>query len=50
MPMTSGATVTFLGAAGGTVTGSELSRLPVNGRNYTRLILLMPGTSDQACR
>lgn len=32
---------------GGTVTGSEVSRLPVNGRNYTRLILLMPGTSDQ---
>ena len=34
-------------SVGGTVTGSELSRLPVNGRNYTRLILLMPGTSDQ---
>jgi Carboxypeptidase regulatory-like domain len=32
---------------GGTVTGTEVSRLPVNGRNYTRLILLMPGTSDQ---
>ena len=32
---------------GGTVTGNEVSRLPVNGRNYTRLILLMPGTSDQ---
>jgi hypothetical protein len=31
---------------GGTVTGSELAGLPVNGRNYTRLILLMPGTSD----
>lgn len=34
-------------SVGGTVTGSELSRLPVNGRNYTRLIMLMPGTSDQ---
>ncbi len=34
-------------SVGGTVTGAELSRLPVNGRNYTRLILLMPGTSDQ---
>ena len=32
---------------GGTVTGTEVSRLPVNGRNYTRLIMLMPGTSDQ---
>lgn len=35
-------------SVGGTVTSSELARLPVNGRNYTRLILLMPGTSDQA--
>ena len=34
-------------SVGGTVTSAELSRLPVNGRNYTRLILLMPGTSDQ---
>ncbi|MBI1788719.1 MAG: carboxypeptidase regulatory-like domain-containing protein [Acidobacteria bacterium] len=34
-------------SVGGTVTGSELARLPVNGRNYTRLILLLPGTSDQ---
>ena len=34
-------------SVGGTVTGTEVSRLPVNGRNYTRLILLMPGTSDQ---
>ncbi|MDQ1472121.1 MAG: hypothetical protein QOJ99_3601 [Bryobacterales bacterium] len=34
-------------SVGGTVTGTEISRLPVNGRNYTRLILLMPGTSDQ---
>jgi len=32
---------------GGTVTGNEIARLPVNGRNYTRLILLLPGTSDQ---
>ncbi|MCU1261906.1 MAG: Cna domain protein, partial [Bryobacterales bacterium] len=34
-------------SVGGTVTGTEIARLPVNGRNYTRLILLMPGTSDQ---
>ncbi|HEY3456259.1 MAG TPA: TonB-dependent receptor [Bryobacteraceae bacterium] len=34
-------------SVGGTVTGNEVSRLPVNGRNYTRLIMLMPGTSDQ---
>lgn len=34
-------------SVGGTVTSSEVSRLPVNGRNYTRLIMLMPGTSDQ---
>src|SRR3954454_17974740 len=34
-------------SVGGTVTGSEVARLPVNGRNYTRLILLLPGTSDQ---
>ena len=32
---------------GGTVTGTEVARMPVNGRNYTRLIMLMPGTSDQ---
>lgn len=32
---------------GGTVTANEVARLPVNGRNYTRLIMLMPGTSDQ---
>lgn len=34
-------------SVGGTVTGSEIARMPVNGRNYTRLILLLPGTSDQ---
>jgi len=34
-------------SVGGTVTSNELARLPVNGRNYTRLILLMPGTSDR---
>ena len=34
-------------SVGGTVTGAEVSRLPVNGRNYTRLIILLPGTSDQ---
>jgi hypothetical protein len=35
------------GSVGGIVTGSELTRLPVNGRNYTTLMLLMPGTNDQ---
>src|SRR3954452_20604517 len=34
-------------SVGGTVTANEDARLPVNGRNYTRLILLLPGTSDQ---
>ena len=34
-------------SVGGTVTGTELARIPVNGRNYTRLILMMPGTSDR---
>jgi outer membrane receptor protein involved in Fe transport len=34
-------------SVGGTVTSTVLERMPVNGRNYTRLILLMPGTSDQ---
>jgi len=34
-------------SVGGTITSSEVARLPVNGRNYTRLILLLPGTSDQ---
>lgn len=34
-------------SVGTTVTRSELARLPVNGRNYTRLILLVPGTSDR---
>ncbi len=35
-------------SVGGAITGAELTRLPVNGRNYTRLILLLPGTSDRA--
>jgi hypothetical protein len=34
-------------SVGGTITGAELTRLPVNGRNYTQLILLLPGTSDR---
>ena len=34
-------------SVGGTVTGTEIDRMPVNGRNYTRLILLLPGTSDR---
>ncbi|MDX2269494.1 MAG: carboxypeptidase regulatory-like domain-containing protein [Bryobacter sp.] len=35
------------GSVGGIVTATELQRLPVNGRNYTRLIQLMPGTSNR---
>lgn len=35
------------GSVGGIVTANELTHLPVNGRNYTSLMLLMPGTSDQ---
>ncbi len=30
----------------GVVTQSQLERIPVNSRNYTRLLVLMPGTSD----
>ncbi len=30
----------------GVVTQQQLERIPVNGRNYTRLLVLMPGTSD----
>jgi hypothetical protein len=33
-------------SVGGVVAGSQLDRMPVNGRNYTRLIVLMAGTSD----
>ncbi len=33
-------------SVGNVVTEQELARLPVNQRNYTRLILLMPGTSS----
>ncbi len=33
-------------SVGGVVTTSQLQRIPVNGRNYTRLLVLMPGTSD----
>ena len=33
-------------SVGNVVTAKELERLPVNGRNFTRLILLMPGTSS----
>ena len=33
-------------SVGGVVTQSQLERIPVNGRNYTRLLVLMPGTSD----
>lgn len=31
----------------GVVTETELKRLPVNGRNFTKLVLLMPGTSSR---
>lgn len=30
----------------GVVTTAQLERIPVNGRNFTRLLILMPGTSD----
>ena len=33
-------------SVGGVVTTQQLERMPVNGRNYTRLLVLMPGTSD----
>jgi hypothetical protein len=33
-------------SVGNVVTSKELEHLPVNQRNYTRLILLMPGTSS----
>jgi len=33
-------------SVGGVITTSQIERIPVNGRNYTRLIVLMPGTSD----
>lgn len=32
---------------GATITQTEIDRLPINGRNYTRLILLSPGVSDK---
>ena len=33
-------------SVGRVVVAKELERMPVNGRNYTRLMLLMPGTSS----
>jgi hypothetical protein len=33
-------------SVGGVITTEQLERIPVNGRNYTRLLVLMPGTSD----
>lgn len=33
-------------SVGGVITTAQLQRIPVNGRNYTRLLVLMPGTSD----
>jgi len=35
-------------SVGGTLTAAELTRLPVNGRNYTTLVQLMPGTSNRS--
>src|SRR6266481_4391364 len=34
-------------SVGGIVTSTELEHMPVNGRNYTRLILMLPGVSDR---
>lgn len=34
-------------SVGNTVTSYDVARIPVNGRNYTTLIKLMPGSSDQ---
>jgi hypothetical protein len=34
-------------STGNVVTNLDVARIPVNGRNYTRLIMLMPGSSDQ---
>lgn len=33
-------------SVGGVITQEALERIPVNGRNYTRLLVLMPGSSD----
>ncbi|HYP05098.1 MAG TPA: TonB-dependent receptor, partial [Bryobacteraceae bacterium] len=33
-------------AVAGVVTTSQLERIPVNGRNFTRLMVMMPGSSD----
>lgn len=33
-------------SVGGVVTTRELERIPVNGRNYTRLLVLMAGSAD----
>jgi hypothetical protein len=34
-------------SVGGTITSTQMDALPVNGRNYTNLVLLLPGTSDE---
>jgi hypothetical protein len=34
-------------SSGGMVTSADVARIPVNGRNYTNLIRLLPGASDQ---
>lgn len=33
-------------SVGSVITQQQLERIPVNGRNYTRLLVLMPGSSD----
>src|SRR5271170_1875819 len=32
---------------GGTITGKETLQLPLNGRNFTQLVMLVPGVSNQ---
>ncbi|MBM3727870.1 MAG: TonB-dependent receptor [Acidobacteria bacterium] len=34
-------------SSGGMITSADVARIPVNGRNYTNLIRLLPGSSDQ---
>ncbi len=34
-------------SSGGLVTSADVSRIPINGRNYTNLMRILPGSSDQ---
>ncbi len=34
-------------ALGGTITGTQVIQLPLNGRNFTQLVTLVPGVSNQ---